>query len=135
MHRTPRRRVSSLSLLLSASVCSLVAACGSAPAGPACPLVSSTCPSRAPSYAEVAPIIQARCVSCHSPTGVEPNRPYETYAELTAPGVQIDILTQLRDCKMPLPGTPSLSENERATLLAWLYCDAPLDGGTPASDH
>jgi hypothetical protein len=79
-----------------------------------------------PSYgSDVVPIIQQKCATpaCHSPTGVEPNRPYQTYDDVKK--IQIDILLQVRDCKMPLAGAPPLSDEERATLLGWLYCDAP----------
>ena len=105
-------------------VASFSVGCGPTATTTNCPMVSSTCPSPPPSYAtDVAPIIQQECASCHSPTGVEPNRPYQTYADVKK--VQIDILLQVRDCKMPLPGVPALSDAQRATLLGWLYCDGP----------
>jgi hypothetical protein len=89
-----------------------------------CPMVSSSCPSPPPSYAtDVVPIIQQRCAPCHSPSGVEPSRPYQTYTDVKK--VQIDILIQVRDCKMPKPGAPPLSDDERTTLLGWLFCDGP----------
>jgi hypothetical protein len=105
-------------------ICVGTVSCGGAPAATSCPMVSSSCPSPVPSYAtEVAPIIEQRCAACHSPTGVEPNRPYQTYADVKS--FQIDILVQVRDCMMPLPGSPPLSDEERTTLLGWLYCDGP----------
>jgi hypothetical protein len=100
-------------------------ACGGDPVVSSCPPVSSACPSPAPTYAEVAPIVAAKCAPCHSPTGVEPNRPYQTYDQLKK--AQIDILTQVRACRMPKPGSEPLTDAERTTLLGWLYCDAPND--------
>jgi hypothetical protein len=100
----------------------LGAGCGNA--GPACPTVPSTCPSSVPSYAtDVAPIIAQRCAPCHSPTGVEPNRPYQTYADVKM--FQIDILIQARSCLMPPAGAEPLTTQELTTLLGWLYCNAP----------
>jgi hypothetical protein len=107
----------------------LSAGCGGAAPAPNCPMVSTSCPSPEPSYAnDVAPIIQQRCaLGCHSPTGIEPTRPYQTYDEVTGPNrqIQIDILLQVRDCRMPRAGSPPLSVDELTTLLGWLYCDAP----------
>ncbi len=106
-------------------------ACGT-PAAPICPAVSSLCPSPSPAYADVAPIIQTRCAPCHFPGGTEASvHLFQTYAEIKAPGVQIDMLTQLRACpvKMPPAGSPPLTDDELSTLVAWLYCDAPYDGG------
>ena len=110
---------------LVAGVAVLGAGCGGAAPAPSCPMVSSTCPSPEPSYAtDVAPVIQQRCAAgCHSPTGIEPSRPYQTYADVKK--VQIDILLQVRDCRMPRAGSPPLSIEELTTLLGWLYCDAP----------
>jgi hypothetical protein len=101
----------------------VVASCGSSP-GPACPTFPSTCTSPAPSYAtDVAPIIQARCAPCHSPTGIESAKPYQTWADVKR--FQIDILIQVRACRMPPAGAEPLSMAEQATLLAWLVCDGP----------
>jgi hypothetical protein len=99
--------------------------CGSGgPDSAACPVVDAGCPSPPPSYAnDVAPIIQERCGACHSPTGVESIRPYQTYKEVKQ--FQIDILIQTRACKMPPAGAPPLLPTELTTLLGWLYCDGP----------
>jgi hypothetical protein len=89
-------------------------------------MVVTACPATVPSYmTDVAPIIQRRCVLCHSSTGVESIRPYETYAEVKK--FQIDILTQLHACppRMPPVGAVQLSLDELNTILGWLYCDAP----------
>jgi hypothetical protein len=112
----------------------LGSACGPGPAPAVCATVPASCPSPQPGYADVAPIIEARCAPCHFPGGVEAKvHLFATYAEIKKAGVQIDILTQIRGCppKMPPAGSPPLTDDERATLLGWLYCDAPYDGGAP----
>jgi hypothetical protein len=99
--------------------------CGGTPAT-SCPAVPSSCPSPVPSYAtDVAPIIQQLCVPCHAPMGLEPKQQYETYAEVKS--FEMDILFKLRGCTDPMPpvGSPPLSDAQRATLVGWLYCDAP----------
>jgi uncharacterized membrane protein len=71
----------------------------------------------------VAAIIQARCESCHSATGVEPNRPYTSYADIKK--FQIDMLVQVRSCLMPPASATGLTIDERDQLLGWFYCDGP----------
>jgi hypothetical protein len=100
-------------------------ACGSSPSA-SCPMVPETCPSPVPSYAtDVAPIIQQRCATaaCHSPTGAQSIRPYQTYDEVKK--FQIDILIEVRACAMPKAPAPPLTTEELATFVGWLYCDAP----------
>ena len=99
------------------------AACGgSAPAN--CPTFPSGCPSPVPSYAStVAPIIQSRCVVCHSPSGQEPSKPYVTYADVKK--FQIDMLIQVRSCFMPPPSATPLTDDEKTQLIGWFYCDGP----------
>jgi uncharacterized membrane protein len=83
----------------------------------------SACAS-APSYqAQIAPIVAARCATCHAPGGVEASKPLDTYAALHAR--RGSVLDQVYNCLMPLPGAPPLTTEERAALLGWLVCDAP----------
>ena len=82
------------------------------------------CPSPAPTYAsDVAPIITARCASCHGPGGVEAAHDFTSYAGVYAE--RTHVLSQVYGCLMPPPSTLPLSASERQTLLAWLVCDAP----------
>jgi hypothetical protein len=77
-----------------------------------------------PSYKnDVAPIIQARCLKCHSPGGQEAVRDYTTYQ-----GVYFyrqSILTRVHDCTMPPQGESPPDSQERALLFGWLVCGAP----------
>ena len=81
---------------------------------------------------EIAPIVKARCVSCHSPGGRAP-MPLTTYAEVRpwARAIREEVLTR----RMPLwhvvrgygdfTNDPSLSPFEIALIVSW------VDGGAP----
>jgi hypothetical protein len=83
---------------------------------------------------EIAPIIQARCVSCHSPGGAAP-MPLTTYAEARpwARAIREEVLTRRMPKWQVVRGygdfwnDPSLSPFEIALITAW------ADGGAPAS--
>jgi uncharacterized membrane protein len=88
-----------------------------------CSVPSVPCPSPAPSYqSEVEPVLQARCLSCHSPGGVGT-------PELNSYGLvhnnDIEVLAQLSACLMPPPDAGQLSSSERTTVLGWISCGAP----------
>ncbi len=77
-----------------------------------------------PSFArDVFPIIQNRCSTCHAvgnDAGLwtfEDHHPVWDWQRL----VNSDLIY----CKMPPPGAPSLSWEERAVLFTWLYCGTP----------
>jgi hypothetical protein len=93
----------------------------------ACPNdLPASCPSPAPGYAkDVAPVIQARCLKCHSPGGVSANKPLVDYASVYK--LRISVLDQLFSCKMPLAGSPAPSLAEREAILGWLVCGAKDD--------
>ncbi len=102
--------------------CMLLAACGGS--GADCPNdLPASCPSPIPSYStQVAPIIQAHCLKCHSGAGPGIGD-FRTY-----PGVfnsRGQILTNFYSCKMPPQGEPPPTSQERALLLGWLVCQAP----------
>jgi hypothetical protein len=102
----------------------LVAVVGCFGQSPDCPTdLPQSCPaSGAPSYqSDVAPILAARCVSCHSAGGIEANAPLDTYAAVYAR--RGPVLDQVYACKMPQDAP--LSPADRQTLLTWLVCDAP----------
>ena len=97
---------------------------GGASGASGCPAAPTTCPTPAPAYAaDVAGIVASRCVSCHGPGGVEQQRPLGTYAALASR--RSSVLTQLATCAMPKDA--SMSDGERATVLAWIVCGAPND--------
>ncbi|HLK37043.1 MAG TPA: hypothetical protein VKU41_09865 [Polyangiaceae bacterium] len=102
-----------------------IAGCGSPPKTSSCPQdFPSGCPSPPPSWkAEVQPIINDRCVPCHSPTGVESVLNYTSYQ-----GVFVrypEMRDQLYQCVMPPSTAAQPTEAERETLLTWFVCGAP----------
>lgn len=115
----------SLLLLLSLASCSASDGASSQGEVSGCPHDLPTgCEGEAPSYArEVAPVIEARCVTCHDYGGVAASKPLGSYAELYKR--RSPVLNQIYGCNMPPDGAEPLSAAERQTLLRWLVCNAP----------
>jgi hypothetical protein len=90
-----------------------------------CPVEAPTsCPDAAAiRYADVAPIIEARCAPCHSPLWSGP-WPLNTLAHVR--DWTDDIRTNLVACTMPPPdaGIP-ITKAERLTMLQWIRCGLP----------
>lgn len=93
---------------------------------PGCPNdLPADCPASPPSYrADIAPLIEARCLPCHGPDH-SPDTKYDfsTYDSVYAH--RTDVLTQVYSCKMPLADAAAPTAIERQELLAWLVCHAP----------
>ena len=98
---------------------------GAADGASSCPSdLPASCPGAPPSYADqIAPIIQARCASCHAPGAVEGNHDYTTWVGLYAE--RGTILSQVYTCAMPQAGSTPLTASERTAVLDWLVCGAP----------
>lgn len=83
----------------------------------------TACPDPAPRYADVAPVLQAKCVTCHSGVagGPWPLTNYEHVADW-----QNEIRAELLDCSMPPAdaGAP-ITKEESTLLLNWVRCGAP----------
>ncbi len=95
--------------------------------GTSCPNdLPPSCPSPAPGWAQdVAPVIEARCATCHAKGGVAADKPLTTYAEVfSRKGA---VLNQIHACKMPQASAPQLSAAERAAVQEWLVCGASND--------
>jgi len=114
------------SLLLGAlALAAGASACGSPAAPSSCP-DDFRCPSPPPHFAADAnPVLQAHCVTCHSPTGVEPTRLLDTYEHVFS--LASTVILQLRRCVMPPASETPLTEPERQALLGWLACGAMND--------
>ena len=90
---------------------------------------------------DIAPILQRSCQNCHRPGGVAP-MPLVTYDQVRRYGRRIKVKTGIRDRAGAMPPwyvekdigiqqykyDPSLSDEEIATLAAW------VDNGTPEGD-
>jgi len=83
----------------------------------------TSCPSPAPTYADVQPIFAARCVVCHSGT---PNGPWPltTYGHVAT--WRDSIRTVLATCAMPpVDSGLTLPPEEGALILDWIRCGMP----------
>jgi hypothetical protein len=107
-----------------AAIILLVLLGGCGPSAPACPMLDQTCPAAEPSYAtDVAPIIQSKCTpGCHMPGGTEAIRDLTTYSKVFSQ--RTSVLSQVFDCLMPPAGSPDMTDQERAAVVAWLVCGA-----------
>jgi hypothetical protein len=77
------------------------------------------CPEPAPVYADVEPIFQQVCSTCHSlPGGPWPLDDYSHVADW-----QDVIRDELLTCAMPPPNDPvTLSDADRQLILTWIRC-------------
>lgn len=84
----------------------------------------TACPSPAPTYvANVAPIIEARCVTCHYGEIGGP-WPLNTFNHVR--DWRDSIRAAMLDCSMPpAPDQASISSEERTTILEWIRCGMP----------
>jgi hypothetical protein len=91
---------------------------------PACSVPAPTaCPDPAPRYADVAPIFERRCITCHNGT---PGGPWalSDYAHIS--DWQDTVRSNIRDCSMPPPESESaMTLEERVAILTWIRCGLP----------
>jgi len=84
---------------------------------------ATECPSPTPVYADVQPIIERRCVTCHSETSTGP-WPLTSYQDVA------DWYDVVRDevlrCSMPPPDSATpLTSAESQAILEWIRCGFP----------
>ncbi len=89
----------------------------------ACSVMDPTsCPDPAPHYADVAPIFQSRCVSCHS--GDSGPWPLTDYGSILA--WEDIVRSDLLGCTMPPPDAGiSMTRDEQIAILTWIRCALP----------
>jgi len=90
---------------------------------PTCAVDAPTaCPPTPPRFADVEPIIQARCINCHYGAigGPWPLIGYDHVADW-----QDTIRDQILACSMPPADAGALSDDERDAILVWLRCGLP----------
>jgi hypothetical protein len=88
-----------------------------------CPTdVPETCVQPSPTFtADVLPILNQRCSSCHVPdSGVWPLDTYTHVADW-----QASLVYDILNCTMPPADAGTLPANERDTILNWVACGAP----------
>lgn len=85
-----------------------------------CPVPAPTaCPSPVPHFADVQPIIERRCVSCHNGNGPEwPLKEYRQVADW-----QDSVHDRVLNCTMPPPEAMiPMTARERTAILEWIKC-------------
>jgi len=85
----------------------------------------TSCPTPAPHYADVEPIIQQNCTApCHA--GVDPDGPWPlTTYEHVADWADI-IRGDMLDCSMPpADAGVAITTDERQAILTWIRCGFP----------
>jgi|HubBroStandDraft_1064217.scaffolds.fasta_scaffold280726_2 hypothetical protein len=99
-----------------------------------CLNLKNDCVHPVPSYTtDIVPILQSRCAPCHFNGGIEAALyDFSTYAGVD--NADIAIQAEIYACKMPpvdgipeagvKPGSPPLTDAQRATLWNWLVCGA-----------
>ena len=103
-------------------------ACGPA-ASSSCPTHDydmRACPSPMPSFsADVQPIFEAKCTTCHAPGGLRASSPLTTWKQID--GLLSTVVMYVVTCKMPnvAEGGVALTPAERGTMLDWFACMAP----------
>jgi hypothetical protein len=102
----------------------LLAGC-SQKAGKACPVDEQAgCVDPSVGYdGGVADILNARCLPCHAPGGVEAAVSLTDYAQVF--GARMTLGSQLVTCSMPPDGSAQLTDAQRKRILDWLSCGAP----------
>jgi uncharacterized membrane protein len=97
---------------------------GGGQSNPQCvPVTAPTdCPAPTPHYADVQPLLQQRCVICHSeaPGGPWPLTDYEHVADW-GDAIRSDLL----DCTMPPPDAGPMPDEEKLAILGWIRCGTP----------
>jgi len=117
-----RRRYRSGHWLLAAPL----VACGVTPEPEPTPCVVTApteCPEPAPRWANVAPIFESRCASCHDGQPFNP-WPLDSY-EHVADWHDV-VRDMLLNCTMPpVDSDEKLPPDERDTVLVWIRCGFP----------
>lgn len=113
--------------------------------GLACALGGVAHAQAQPTYAELAPILQAQCVTCHSGANAAAGLKLDTLEGLLAgsargpvvragAGEASELVRRLRGTsppRMPMTGPPFLTEAQIASFVAWI--DARMPAGLPAA--
>jgi hypothetical protein len=92
-------------------------------ATPACRVDAPiACPTPAPRYGDVAPILQRRCLTCHDGKGAE--WPLTSYGHVS--DWRAEIRSELLRCSMPpLDAGGPMPEEESRAVLTWILCGLP----------
>ena len=113
---------SARALMASVLVAGLCACAGAKPSN------TSTAPAPPPAFdlasckthelADVRPIVNKRCTSCHSPQGTA-GEDYDWTQDSAISAHRANVAAQVEQGTMPPSGYPALSADERRLLLCW----------------
>jgi uncharacterized membrane protein len=98
-------------------------AAASAPAAPATPAAHCT-GTQPPTYvADVRPVLERRCFTCHANDGPAAEEHDFTHIE-TLRAQRLQLVDEVTARAMPPKGRPQLTDGEAQTLLQWVACGA-----------
>lgn len=109
--------------LVGAACCAASCACSSGASSQAsCAALSPACPAAPPSYAtDIAPLLAAKCTTCHRPGDPSGAWPLDTYARVA--GWDSAVFEQLERCSMPPRDSGiEMSSGERQRIADWINC-------------
>ena len=85
-----------------------------------------TCDTAAVSFsADVQPVINANCVSCHAPGGQQESSPLTNYQEIKTYADNDKLVDRTNNSSLPMPPTGLMSECNRDIIKAWINAGAP----------
>jgi len=90
---------------------------------------STTCPSPAPTFAQIQPIVEKSCVPCHDGTMKdvvtgEDVWPLTTYDDVAEWGSIVK--NSILECTMPpADGAVPITDAERSAIVQWVLCKTP----------
>ncbi len=85
-----------------------------------------TCDTTAVSFsADVQPIINTNCISCHAPGGQQETQPLTTYSEIKVFAENGKLIERTNNSSLPMPPTGLMVECNRDFLKAWVNAGAP----------
>jgi hypothetical protein len=81
------------------------------------------CPYPAPTYADVEPILERSCRTCHGSDAVNGPWPLEDYPHVLA--WSDSMRDEILNCLMPPKEAPPLTPEDRLTMMEWIRCGLP----------
>lgn len=87
----------------------------------------TVCDTTAISYsADIKPIIDRNCISCHTPGGQQSTSPLNTHAQLNAFSANSELMNRIRGIGVSLmPPTAPLTNCDQQKIEAWVRAGSP----------
>jgi len=88
-------------------------------------LTTGTCDTAGIKYSvHIKPLIDANCIVCHSPNGVQSSTPLDNYADLKILADNDKLVGRTNDAGSPMPQSGLLPECDRLKIRAWVTAGA-----------